>query len=105
MQEANIRNAVGKRGLLSLGGCVRGADEKVDTDGAVVNLDAVQGSGGLGSLLRAVEDDSRASEALSVRSVLHEDLLGPANANSGGKVVLKGVLVVVVGYEFRSNNA
>lgn len=101
----NLRDTVGKGGLLSWGGYVCGADEEVNTNRAVVNLDAVQGSGGLGSLLSPVEDDGCTSKAFAVWSVLHKDLLGPANANRRGKVVLEGVLVVVIGYEFRSNSA
>lgn len=93
----NLRDTVYEGRLLGRGGDVCGADEKVNTEWAVVNLDAVESSGGLGSLLRPVEDDSRATEALAVWSVLHKDLLGPANADGRGKVVLEGVLVVVVG--------
>ena len=93
----NLRDTISQGGLLCLGGYVRSADEEVNANWAVVDLDAVQGCGSLRSLVGAVEDNSRASEALAVRSVLHEDLLGPANANCGSKVILKGVLVVVVG--------
>lgn len=88
-----------------MGGYIRSADEEVNANGAIVDLDAVQGCGSLGSLVGTVEDHCRASEALAVRSVLHKNLLGPANANCRGKVVLKGVLVVVVGQVLRSNNA
>lgn len=81
-----------------MGGQVRGADEEVNTDGAVVDLAAVQDCCGLLSHLGPVEDDGRASQALAVRSVLHEDLLGPADADiSRGKEFLQGVLVVVIG--------
>jgi hypothetical protein len=40
--ELNLRDAVSKGRLLGLGGHVCGADEEVNTDGAVVDLDAVQ---------------------------------------------------------------
>lgn len=101
----NIRDAVGKRGLLDWRWHVGCAEEKVDTNGAVVNLDAVQGCGSLCSLFRPVEDDGCASQTFAVRPVLHDNLLGPANTDWGSKIFLKGVLVVVVGYEVRSIQA
>ena len=97
MAKLNLRDTVSEGRLLRLGGHVGGADEEVDTDGAVVDLDAVQGCSGLLSLLGPVEDDGRTSQTLAVRAVLHEDLLGPADTDSRGKVFLQGVLVVVTG--------
>ena len=60
----NLRDTVSKGRLLSLGRHVCGADEEINTDGAVVDLDAVQGCSGLLSLVGPVEDDSRASRLL-----------------------------------------
>lgn len=84
----HLRDAVSKGGLLSLGRHVRGADQKIDSNRAVVDLDAIEGGCRLVSLLSPVEDDGGASKALAIRSVLHQDPLGPANTDSRGEVVL-----------------
>ena len=71
------------------------ADEHLDADGLVVDLDALKRIGGLDSLLGLVEDDRGATQALAVGTILEQDPTGLADIDDSVEVFLQGVLVVV----------
>lgn len=71
------------------------ADEHLDADGLVVDLDALKRIGGLDSLLGLVEDDGGASQALAIGAILEQDPTGLANVDHCIEIFLQGALVVV----------
>lgn len=85
-----LGNAVGKLGRRRE---IGSADKHLHTNEAVVDLDAIQGAGGLDSLVVLVPDDGGASQAAAIWSILHEDLLWPTQSNID-KVFLQYALVV-----------
>jgi hypothetical protein len=93
--DQDIRDTVGQRRLRRSSREVGCADEHFHSDGAVVDLDAVQSGRGLDGLLVLVEDDCRTAQATTGGAVLEQDLLGPADTDSRSEVFLLGGLVVV----------
>lgn len=77
----------GRWGLSSDAGCI---DEDLNPNGASIDLDTLEGSRGLVGLVGLGEDDGCATQALSVGSILKEDLLGATNTNCVGEIVLEG---------------
>ena len=71
------------------------ADEHLDADGLVVDLDALKRVGGLDSLLGLVEDDGGASQTLAIGAILEHDPTGLADVDHCIEVFLQGALVVV----------
>jgi hypothetical protein len=90
---------------LRLGGYRGGADKQLNSKRLAVNLDTLERVGGLDSLLRLVEDDSSASQALAVRSILKQNLSGLADIDNCVEVFLQGALVVVADEQFRTRRA
>lgn len=100
-----LRYAVGER--RRRGGCgnVGRAHKHLDTNGAVVDLDTIQGGGGLDSLLVLVEEDRGAAEAATSRTILQHNLLRPTDTSCSGKVLLWGALVAVIGKSLRGTGS
>jgi hypothetical protein len=90
---------------LRLGGYRGGADKQLNSKRLAVNLDTLERVGGLDSLLRLVEDDSSASQALAVRSILKQNLAGLADIDNCVEVFLQGALVVVADEQLRTRRA
>ena len=88
-----------------MGGYIRSADEEVNANGAVIDLDAIQGGGGLHSLLVLVEEDRGAAEAATSRTILQHNLLRPTDTSCSGKVLLWGALVAVIGKSLRGTGS
>jgi hypothetical protein len=100
----NLRNAIGER-CLRLSDYRSSANEQLNSKGLAVNLDTLERVRSLDGLLGFVEDDSSASQALAVRSILKQNLSGLADIDNCVEVFLQGALVVVADEQFRTRRA
>lgn len=100
-----IRNAIGEGSWACSSWDYARADKHLNANRASVNLDTVQSSSSLGSLLVLVENDGCAANTTASSIILEENLLWSTYVDCRSKVILQGVLVVVLGFEFAKSEA